>query len=338
MRRKAALPPDSDDTPFLIDVSKVECAERGEKHKQIDGAIWTHRKALLIQTYLQLFAFITKRGTYIDAFAGPQDEKGESKTWAAKRVWERNPGARCRRIDKFELFELSPRSHRFLKQMIAATPADGRKVSIVRGDCNLKLPARLATNPVRGPAFCLLDQRSDECDWATVKAIASHKSDPAKIEIFYFVMAGWLDRYRAALGEKSRNVKLLRWWGHEDFSELEKAAPDRAAELFAKRFKKELGYKYADPYPIFDNVAASEKGAVKFFMIHASDHVEAPKLMRRSYRKLATGWNPDVQQEDMGFLEDDLRAMLSGIETWDSRFTEEDLKLRRRRAPKQPRP
>lgn len=329
---KKSHPHDPRDT-FIPGFDDIETRVPEEKFAQLDGPIWTRRKALLIQIYLQLFVYITKRGTYIDAFAGPQEEHRESNTWAARRIWESNPGSKRRRIHRLELFEKSPKSVQYLREMLAGTPADKREIFLAQGDSNIELPKRLNDAPVKGAAFCLLDQRSDECDWETVKAVASHKADPTKIELFYFVMAGWLDRYRAGLGDANREKKLLKWWGHEDFSDLEKAAPERAAELFAKRFKKELGYKYSHAYPIFDNVSPSQKGNVKFYMIHASDHPDARKLMSRSYKKLATGWDPDVKQEGMLFLESDLKAMLSGVKGWDDHLTADEVKKRKRRRP-----
>ena len=38
-------------------------------------SIWTENKAKLIERYLYYFVLITKHGTYIDGFAGPQRMK-----------------------------------------------------------------------------------------------------------------------------------------------------------------------------------------------------------------------------------------------------------------------
>lgn len=319
---------------FIPGYNKIATKAAAQKFKQLDGAIWTRRKALLIQTYLRLFVRITFRGTYIDAFAGPQEEHQEATTWAARRVWEFDPGPKLRRIDKFELFEENKQSIEFIRNMLSQTPTNKRTVHVHRGDSNILLPERLLASPVKGPAFCLLDQRSDECNWNTVRAVASHKKGEMKIEVFYFVMAGWLDRYRSGIADRNRDEKFQKWWGHPEFSALEKASPERAAELFADRFKNELGYAFAYPYPIYDNISPSEKGVVKFYMIHATDHPDATELMRRSFAKLATGWDPNVSQEAMSFIdEDDLTAMLSDIPSWDRHITAEESSKRRRRRP-----
>ena len=43
------------------------------KKKSAQERLWTSSKARLIERYLNLFVLITKDGTYIDAFAGPQE-------------------------------------------------------------------------------------------------------------------------------------------------------------------------------------------------------------------------------------------------------------------------
>ena len=51
--------------------------------------LWTEHKAKLIARYLYYFVMITKHGTYIDGFAGPQND--EPDMWAAKLVIESQP-------------------------------------------------------------------------------------------------------------------------------------------------------------------------------------------------------------------------------------------------------
>jgi hypothetical protein len=41
--------------------------------KPFDYPVWTRNKARLVQRYLRYFVFITRHGTYIDGFAGPQE-------------------------------------------------------------------------------------------------------------------------------------------------------------------------------------------------------------------------------------------------------------------------
>lgn len=58
--------------------------------KSIDRPVWTDNKAHFIMRYLRYFVFITKHGTYIDGFAGPQAER-MTYSWAAKLVLESEP-------------------------------------------------------------------------------------------------------------------------------------------------------------------------------------------------------------------------------------------------------
>ena len=58
--------------------------------KPLDSPIWTKNKARLIERYLYYFVLITKHGTYIDGFAGPQNSD-KPEMWAAKLVLESEP-------------------------------------------------------------------------------------------------------------------------------------------------------------------------------------------------------------------------------------------------------
>jgi hypothetical protein len=67
----------------------------------------------------------------------------------------------------------------------------------------------------------------------------------------------------------------------------------------ATRFKDELGYTYAYPYPIYERNEAGQ-GKIMFWMIHASDHPEAPKIMVRAYRNAVAPLEP-MEQLDWEF-------------------------------------
>lgn len=132
--------------------------------------------------------------------------------------------------------------------------------------------------------FCLLDQFMAECHWTSVVALAAHKTESAKIEIFHFLASGWLDRALAAF---TKNVDIPeRWWGRSDWRELQKIRGTSRALLVCERFKNELGYRYAHPWPIYKR---GDMGRVMFHMIHATGHSEAPKLMARAYRNVTFG-------------------------------------------------
>ena len=62
--------------------------------------------------------------------------------------------------------------------------------------------------------FCPIDQRTFECQWATVEAVARHKAEGRKVEVFYFLAQRWFDRAWDSTKDKS---KLAAWWGREDY-------------------------------------------------------------------------------------------------------------------------
>lgn len=240
--------------------------------------VWTENKSKLIAQYVYHFIMVTKHGAYIDGFAGPQVEEYNDESWSAKRVLEIRPDW----IRKFILCDLDPKQVERLEQLKAERVAlgDKRSVTVKRGDFNVLVDQVLAESGIteKEATFCLLDQRTFECRWATVRKLAAHKTT-SKIELFYFVPVGWLARSMAATKERQ---KLIDWWGRDDFQALQGARSVDVAEMFVQRFEQELGYKRALAWPIHDR---GNEGRVMYYMIHATDHPEAPKLMNRAYWK-----------------------------------------------------
>ncbi len=248
-------------------------------------AIWTDNKAKLIETYLRLFVYITKHGVYIDAFAGPQDPR-KPDSWSAKLVLESEP----RRLRKFFLFEERPTSVKLLEELRdGQRPRDRAKgepkrtIEIFPGDCNHQMAEVLDEGHVRQSeaTFALLDQRTFECHWSTVRALATYKApDRHKIELFYFLADGWLPRSLAA----QKNEEVLRaWWGRDDWQQLQGISSTQRAQLFSERFKSDFGYASVKPWPIYEREDGD--GRIMYYMIHATDHPDAPSLMDRAYRK-----------------------------------------------------
>ncbi len=185
--------------------------------------IWTEHKAKLIERYLYYFVMITHHGTYIDGFGGPQ-ETDNPEMWSAKLVLESEP----RWLQRFYLCELKSSSIAALETLKSSQPPRNR------------VPPKQAT-------FCLLDQRTFECDWATVERLAKHKS-PHKIELFYFLPAHWFGR---AFHETKNKTEIERWWGRDDWSKLGDMNDLDRADLLCARFRGELGYAYAYAWPIY---------------------------------------------------------------------------------------
>src|SRR5262245_31179325 len=72
----------------LFDLPTIEHLELS--FRGIEKPVWTENKARLIERYLYYFVLVTKHGTYIDGFAGPQ-YANQPEMWAAKLALESEP-------------------------------------------------------------------------------------------------------------------------------------------------------------------------------------------------------------------------------------------------------
>jgi three-Cys-motif partner protein len=261
--------------------------------KPIRFPLWTENKAQLIAKYLYYFVMITKHGTYIDGFAAPQEPTPREGTWAAKLVLDTQP--RLFHLREYWLCEQDPVRAKYLDQLTLPAPsgANKKRVEIRVGDFNTLVHEILAAGTIKEKTatFCLLDQRTFECHWKTVETIARHK-EGNKIEQFYFLGSGWLDRAFAGLTVNMHQAD--DWWGGPGWADLKGMDGNRRARLVCDRFKNELGYTYAYPWPIYEN---GNTGRVMYHMIHATDHPEAPKIMARAYRKATSAPEPVEQLE-----------------------------------------
>jgi len=256
--------------------------------RPISLPVWTESKARLIQQYLQLFVRVTKHGTYIDGFAGPQRRHIDE--YAAKLVVETEPAKFFRsgepaRLRHYYLFDIGSPQIEVLSRLREQHP--DRDVNVFHGDFNRRVDDILCPEKIKPTeaTFCLLDQRTFECEWATVRRLADYKREADyKIELFYFLPNWWFERAIAGLktGHNLERV-CLAWWGREDWPTMLSMSRWRRQEELKKRFQEELGYRYADSWPIY--AVKARKTRIMYFMIHATDHDEAPKLMKRSYLK-----------------------------------------------------
>ncbi len=244
--------------------------------------VWTDNKARFIMLYLRYFVYITHHGTYIDGFAGPQAEC-ETDSWAAKLVLASKP----RWIRHVHLCDASRAQVHLLQELKTAQPERddaGRRVKrdihIYHGDFNRKIDEILASGEISDneATFCLLDQRTFECEWATIEKLAKYKKSGNKIELFYFLANGWLER--ALSGQRDMD-KLARWWGRDDWTALTDMSREQRRDAIVHRMKAELRYKSVKAYPIFKRKTGR---IIMYYMIHATDHPEAPEQMARAYR------------------------------------------------------
>jgi three-Cys-motif partner protein len=261
--------------------------------REAEHKVWTENKAQLIARYLRYFVFITKHGAYIDGFAAPKDPMNPN-SWAAKLVVESEPKF-LRQFFWCELEEERATYLHSLKQRQQASKPP-RRYEVITGDFNHSIDGILASGIItdKTATFCLLDQFMCECEWATLQKLASHKTAPHnKIELFYFLGVGWIKRGLTAF---TKNVDIpLRWWGREDWQELQKLGPTKLTLLFEERFRSELGYRNVFSFPIYEHEGLN--GKHMFTMIHASDHDEAPRLMQRAYRNVM---KPLESEEQLG--------------------------------------
>jgi three-Cys-motif partner protein len=269
--------------------------EKIKTYKRIENPIWTEHKARFVQKYLQYFVQITKHGAYIDGFAGPQYfDKPDS--WAAALVLESEP----KWLRRFFLCELGKRGIEALEELARSQPESHdkrgrslpRSIQVLPGDFNINVERILSGGTItqKEATFCLLDQRTFECHWATLTKLAAYKQPPNnKIELLYFLGVGWLHRAITAMHNK---IILTRWWGNPEWTELMPKRVWEIAEVVRQRFQNELGYRFSAAYPIFDKNA---KGRIMYYMVHASDHEEAPALMVRAHHKAVRELPREVQ-------------------------------------------
>jgi len=300
-RRKNGLAPDH---PFLFDDSAIpKVVVPPEKDfLSLRHPLWTEHKAKLIQEYIRLFTFVTKHGTYIDGFAAPQ-RRNMKQYCSANLVLQAMP----QWVREFWLCDLDPEGVRLLEEIKAEQAAPKRRIEVVPGDFNQNIGRILGEGTIKPTTatFALLDQRTFECDWATVQAIASHKKTH-KIEIFYFLATGWLDRAIAAVRRPETAERLEKWWGRSDWRDLRGIQSTVRGVELADRFKIELGYTYAHAYAIHSQVRG---GRIMYHMIHATDHEAAPPLMQRAYRKISgRSINDKGDQWDLEALLAELKA------------------------------
>ena len=199
---------------------------------QSEHPVWTENKAKLIEQYLYLFVLLTKHGTYIDGFAGPQRPENPE-MWSAKLVLESKP----QRLRNIFLFDKSIRKVRLLCRLRKAqAPVPGRVIRIFHGDFNTRVRQLLRRSKISQmeATFCLLDQWTFQCHWSTLIELSEYKGEgKPKIELFYFLAVRWLKR---ALKAVQRETILRQWWGRDDWPTLKNLKP-RANQ---KRTRKEI--------------------------------------------------------------------------------------------------
>ncbi|KVC43636.1 hypothetical protein WS58_15100 [Burkholderia pseudomultivorans] len=273
----------------LPSLAEVEAGINQIQFQGLQAPVWTEHKAKLIALYLKYFVYVTKHGTYIDGFSGPQ-EPDVPHSWSAKLVLEGRPAW----LRHFFLCELDDEKVSALRQLAEDESGVGkRSIQILPGDFNVQIDKILdgGTITEREATFALLDQRTFECHWSSVQKLARHKQS-SKIELFYFLAVKWIHRALGGTGDAGA-ADVKAWWGRDDWPNLKGVSQDTLRDLMRDRFLTELGYKYAYAWPIYQRSGAN--GAVMYYMIHATDNDDAPKLMYRAYRRAVADVPPYEQ-------------------------------------------
>ena len=240
----------------------------------IGAPLWTIDKSRLIDEYIHHFLLVTKHGVYLDLFAGPQHPT-DTENWSVRRVLERrtegNPSIR-----HYAVCDIERKQVERLRDVGKNHPS----FRVYEGDANERVHEMLNEAPItpKTACFCLIDQRTFECHWATVEAVARFKREGYKIELFYFLAQKWLDRAWASTRDEE---KLAAWWGNGDHERFRALPSVERALALCNRFRDELGYTYSDPFSIHEK---GEGSRTMYYMIHASDHPAACSLMARAYQ------------------------------------------------------
>lgn len=255
------------------------------KTKEQNRPVWSENKAQLIARYLRFFVFVTHHGTYIDVFAGPQTERSEE-AWTVQQVLASEP----KWLRHFHLFDDSPTQVRHLQRL--ASENSDRIVKVHPGDSNRTLPSVLPVGSIREreATFCLLDQRTFECEWQLCHHISQLRAGETKVEQFYFLANDWLPRAFAGISTPEGEERVAAWLGDCNWRPFAQLSSFRRLETFMNKFKRELGYQSVQAWPIYERNAG--RGKIMYYMIHATDHPEAPKLMARAYSQAVRPQDP----------------------------------------------
>lgn len=259
--------------------------------KALEQPVWSEHKADLIAKYLRFFIFITHHGTYIDGFAGPQTDKSTN-VWTAEKVL----GIQPEWLRHFHLFDSSPSQIAKLEALKAKHPE--RDITVTHGDANKTIPQALPSGSIAETeaTFCLLDQRTFECEWRTCEYLAGLRPGNRKVEQFYFLANGWMERAAAGVTTPEGDQRASRWADTSDWRSVTDLSREERRQYFVDKFRGELGYRSVKPWPIYEREGS---GKVMYYMIHATDHEEAPKLMYRAYRQAV---NPPEEPEKLELM------------------------------------
>ena len=239
-----------------------------------------------------------------DAFSGPQEEDNNGLSWTAQKVLSLDSFF----LKKVFLFEQDTRKVKELETL--KTDFENREkqrgnplIQIFQGDSNEMVRKIFQqeenTLGVKQAVLALLNQRTSECSWELVEYLSTLKptnEGGTKVEIFYFLAQGWIDRALKSRKLDDKIQETAAWYRGDDWNKFLDLSIEERPIHFCGKFH-ELGYKYARSYGM-----RAGDGRIMFWLIHATDHMRAPKIMERAYSTICQGltddeWKEEVQED-----------------------------------------
>ena len=129
---------------FVLDLSH---RKNLQTLSELSGRLWTGQKSRLIAEYLHRFLHVTKSGTYLDLFAGPQSET-YNEGWSIKRVIERRDEGP--NLGYFAACDNNPQQIKRLEQLRDTCADRPFTFKIYHGDANEQVkkdPPRSSNEP-----------------------------------------------------------------------------------------------------------------------------------------------------------------------------------------------
>ena len=235
---------------------------------------------------------------YVDSFAG----SGYVRVRPTDRIFEGSAliGLRSGASSVVAIEARADRA-RVLEERLARTNL-GVDYQVERADANEVLAGLLSTVNPRTPVFVFHDPEGTELSWQTVTKVATgnprRRRRPEQLINFTagILRLLWL---KDEIPRANEHV-LNQFFGNSDWAELherrragkllEQDTLHEAVELYKRRLKNDLGYRYVlDKGIRRDRVT---QGPPAYHLVFASDHDAAPKIMNAAFEKGFVGQLP----------------------------------------------
>lgn len=273
-------------------MAKAKFRDHPDGHSAREAPQWSEEKLMILDGYLGGgpdrrggFAQACSRsrtGWYsLDLFAGTglnwSQTRGEFINGSPRIALEAGPPS-ARKVIAAE------RDERCFAALKTRTAEYGDRVALFNGDANESIAEMLDLVPTNAPAFAFLDPEGSELDWATVEAIASHKTGRSnKIEqLALFPSDMGIVRLIPAYPEKvDRIFGHGRWRRIAERRDRDSITPEQARTLYVKLYAEGfagLGYEVC-----LDRQITKATGHPMYFLLFATDHPAGRKIMDHAF-------------------------------------------------------